>query len=74
MNEKKSRPEITKLLNNKFTENGLIKIKKDDNGKEFRVIILDKTAAKTLRRKEGYEILCKDIQIFISQFYQDESI
>ncbi len=71
MNEKKSRPEVTKLLNSKFNEYGLIKIKKDDDGKEFRVIILDKTAAKTLHRKEGYEIRCKDIQIFISEFYKD---
>jgi hypothetical protein len=61
-NEKKSRPEVTKLLNHKFKEDGLIKIRKDDNNKEIKVIILDKTTAKKLCRKEGHEIFCKDIQ------------
>ncbi len=73
-NEKKSRPQVTKLLNDKFNEAGLIKTRKDDNGKEIKVIILDKTTAKKLKRKEGDEIRNRDIQQFIAQFYKDESM
>lgn len=71
--EKKSRPEITKLLNAKFSEAGLMKTKKDDNGKEIKVIILDKSTAKKLGRKENDEIRNKDIQTFIAQFYRESN-
>jgi hypothetical protein len=69
--EKKSRPEVTKLLNAKFSEAGLMKTKKDDNDKEIKVIILDKATAKKLGRKENDEIRNKDIQTFIAQFYRE---
>jgi hypothetical protein len=69
--DKKSRPEITKLLNEKFKEAGLMKTKKDDNDKEIKVIILDKATAKKLKRSEGDEIRNKDIQTFIAQFYRE---
>jgi hypothetical protein len=71
--EKKSRPEVTKLLNAKFSEAGLMKTKKDDNGKEIKVIILDKATAKKLGRKENDEIRNKDIQTFIAQFYRESN-
>ncbi len=71
--EKKSRPEITKLLNAKFSEAGLMKTKKD-NDKEIKVIILDKATAKKLNRKEGDEIRNKDIQTFIAQFYRENTV
>jgi len=69
--DKKSRPEVTKLLNAKFSEAGLMKTKKDDNNKEIKVIILDKATAKKLKRSEGDEIRNKDIQTFIAQFYRE---
>jgi hypothetical protein len=69
--DKKSRPEVTKLLNEKFKEAGLMKTKKDDNDKEIKVIILDKATAKKLKRSEGDEIRNKDIQTFIAQFYRE---
>jgi hypothetical protein len=69
--ELKSRPEITKLLNAKFNEDGLMKTKKDDNDKEIKIIVLDKATAKKLKRKEGDEIRNKDIQTFIAQFYKE---
>ncbi len=69
--EKKSRPEVTKLLNAKFSEAKLMTTKKDDNGKEIKIIILDKATAKKLNRKEGDEIRNKDIQTFIAQFYRE---
>jgi hypothetical protein len=69
--ELKSRPEITKLLNAKFNEDGLMKTKKDDNDKEIKIIVLDKATAKKLKRKEGDEIRNKDIQTFIAQFYRE---
>jgi hypothetical protein len=69
--ELKSRPEVTKLLNAKFNEDGLMKIKKDDNDKEIKVIVLDKATAKKLKRKEGDEFRNKDIQTFIAQFYRE---
>jgi hypothetical protein len=71
--EKKSRPEVTKLLNAKFSEAGLMKTK-TDNEKEIKVIILDKKTAKILNRKEGDEIRNKDIQTFIAQFYRENTI
>ena len=71
--EKKSRPEITKLLNAKFSDASLMKTKKDDNGKEIKVIILDKATAKKLGRKENDEIRNKDIQTFIAQFYRESN-
>ncbi len=69
--DKKSRPEVTKLLNEKFKEAGLMKTKKDDNDKEIKIIVLDKATAKKLHRKEGDEIRNKDIQTFIAQFYRE---
>ena len=69
--DKKSRPEVTKLLNEKFKEAGLMKTKKDDNDKEIKVIILDKATAKKLNRTNGDEIRNKDIQTFIAQFYRE---
>ncbi len=66
-----SRPEVTKLLNQKFTESNLIKIKKDENGKELKVIILDKTTAKKLKCAENEEIGARSIQTFIAKFYKD---
>jgi len=72
--EKKSRPQVTVLLNSKFNEYGLMKTKKDDNDKEIKVIILDKTTANKLKRKEGHEIFCRDIQQFISEFYKEASM
>jgi hypothetical protein len=68
----KSRPQVTKLLNAKFSEANLIKTNKDDEGKEYKVIILDKSNAKKLKQKEGEEIRCKEIQSFIAKFYKDE--
>jgi hypothetical protein len=68
--EQKSRPEVTKLLNAKFSEAGLMKVKKE-NDKEIKVIVLDKATAKKLKRKEGDEIRNKDIQTFIAQFYRE---
>ena len=69
--DKKSRPEVTKLLNEMFKVAGLMKTKKDDNDKEIKVIILDKATAKKLKRSEGDEIRNKDIQTFIAQFYHE---
>ncbi len=69
--DKKSRPEITRLLNEKFKEAGLMTTKKDENDKEIKIIKLDKTSAKKLKRKEGDEIRSKDIQTFIAQFYRE---
>jgi len=66
-----SRPQVTKLLNQKFSEAGLMKVKKDDEGKETKYIILDKSAAKKLKRKEGDEIRLRDIQTFIAHFYKE---
>ena len=71
--ELKSRPEVTKLLNAKFSEAGLMKTKKDENDKEIKIIVLDKATAKKLNRKEGDEIRNKDIQTFIAQFYRESN-
>ena len=71
--ELKSRPEVTKLLNAKFSEAGLMKTKKDESEKEIKVIVLDKATAKKLNRKEGDEIRNKDIQTFIAQFYRESN-
>lgn len=68
----KSRPDVTKLLNQKFRDNNLIHIKKDENGKESKVIILDKATSKKLKRPDGSEIRCRDIQTFIAQFYREQ--
>jgi hypothetical protein len=67
-----SRPQVTKLLNQKFTELNLMKTKKDEeSGKETKVIILDKATAKKLKRKDGDEIRNRDIQTFIAHFYKE---
>lgn len=71
--ELKSRPEVTKLLNEKFKEAGLMKIKKDENDKEIKMIVLDKFTAKKLKRENGTEFRSKDIQTFIAHFYHDEA-
>ena len=71
--ELKTRPEVTKLLNAKFSEAGLMKTKKDENEKEIKIIVLDKATAKKLNRKEGDEIRNKDIQTFIAQFYRENN-
>jgi hypothetical protein len=69
-----SRPQVTKLLNQKFTELNLMKTKKDEeSGKETKVIILDKATSKKLKRKEGDEIRNRDIQTFIAHFYKEGS-
>lgn len=68
--EQKTRPEVTKLLNEKFKEAGLMKTEKDENEKDIKYIILDKTNAKKLEHKEGEKIRNKDIQTFIAQFYR----
>ena len=72
--EKKSRPEITKLLNAKFSEYGLFKIEKNEDGKDIKVIIFDKSTATKLNLQEGAKVLYKNIQRFITQFYKDEEI
>jgi hypothetical protein len=69
--EKKSRPEVTKLLNAKFSEAGLMKSEPNDAGKDIKVIVLDKATAKKLKRPEGTKIPNKDIQTFIAQFYKE---
>ncbi len=72
--ELKSRPEITKLLNAKFSEAGLMTTEKDEeSGKEIKMIVLDKATAKKLNRKEGDKIRNKDIQTFIAQFYRESN-
>jgi hypothetical protein len=70
--EQMSRPQVTKLLNQKFLEAGLIKTKKDENGKETKYIILDKVAAKKLKQNEGDEIRNRSIQTFIAQLYKED--
>jgi hypothetical protein len=67
-----SRPQVTKLLNQKFQELDLMKKEKDDNEKVIKIIILDKATAKKLHRTNGDKIRTKDIQTFISQFYHEE--
>ncbi len=69
--DKKSRPEVTRLLNEKFKEAGLMTTKKDENDKEIKIIKLDKATAKKLKRKDGDEFRSKDIQTFIAQFYRE---
>ncbi len=75
--EEYSRPEITNLLNTKFKEAGLYKVRKETNesGKErdIKVIVLDKSTAKKLGRTTDEEIRSKDIQTFIKTFYTNES-
>jgi hypothetical protein len=68
--EQKTRPEVTKLLNEKFKEAGLMKTEKDENDKEIKYIILDKATARKLGHKDGEKIRNKDIQTFIAQFYR----
>ena len=70
----KSRPDVTKLLNQKFRDGNMIHVKKDENGKETKIIILDKATAKKLKRPEGVEIRCRDIQTFIAQFYKEQVV
>ena len=67
----KSRPQVTLLLNQKFRDNNLVTTK-NDNGKEIKMIILDKATAKALKRPEGTEIRARDIQTFIAQFYKEQ--
>lgn len=67
----KSRPEITKLLNAKFTELGLVE-ERNDNGKKTNIIKLNSATSKTLGLgKKENEILKKDIQSFIAKFYHE---
>jgi hypothetical protein len=69
-----SRPQVTKLLNQKFTELNLMKTKKDEeSGKETKIIVLDKATAKKLKRKDGDEIRKRDFQTFVAQFYKEGS-
>ena len=72
-----SRPEITNLLNTKFKEAGLYKVRKEtsESGKErdIKIIVLDKATAKKLGRTTDEEIRSKDIQTFIKTFYTNES-
>jgi hypothetical protein len=70
----KSRPMVTKLLNQKFSDYNLINIEKDDNGKETKIITLDKATANKLKRTEGTKIRARDIQTFIAQFYKEQII
>ena len=67
--DKKSRPEVTKLLNEKFKEAGLMKTETDDNAKDIKYIVFDKVNAKKLGKTAGDKIRNKDIQTFIAQFY-----
>ena len=67
-----SRPQVTKLLNQKFQELDLLKKEKDENDKIIKIITLDKATAKKLQRTNGDKIRTKDIQTFISQFYHEE--
>jgi hypothetical protein len=69
--EKKSRPEVTKLLNEKFKEAGLMKTEKDENDKEIKYIVFDKSTAKKLGLSKVDKIRNKDIQTFIAQFYRE---
>jgi hypothetical protein len=69
--DKKSRPEVARLLNEKFKETGLMTTKKNENDKEIKIITLDKATAKKLKRKEGDEFRSKDLQTFIAQFYRE---
>jgi hypothetical protein len=66
-----SRPAVTKLLNHKFTESNLMKVKTNENGKETKVIILDKATAKKLKCNENEEICARSIQTFIARFYKE---
>jgi hypothetical protein len=72
-----SRPEITNLLNTKFKEIGIFKVRKETNesGKErdIKIIVLDRSTAKKLGRTTDEEIRSKDIQTFIKTFYTNES-
>ncbi len=69
--DKKSRPEVARLLNEKFKETGLMTTKKNEHDKEIKIIKLDKATAKKLKRKEGDEFRNKDLQTFIAQFYRE---
>jgi hypothetical protein len=69
--DKKSRPEVARLLNEKFKETGLMTTKKNEHDKEIKIIKLDKATAKKLKRKEGDEFRSKDLQTFIAQFYRE---
>lgn len=69
--DKKSRPEVTKLLNEKFKESGLMKTEKDENDKEIKYIIFDKSTTKKLGLSKVDKIRNKDIQTFIAQFYRE---
>ncbi len=69
--ELKTRPEVTKLLNAKFAELGLIEERVEDN-KKTNIIKLDSSAQKKLGiAKKESEILKKDIQSFIAKFYHE---
>jgi hypothetical protein len=69
--ELKTRPEITKLLNAKFAELGLVEERVEDN-KKTNIIKLNASAMKTLGvAKKDSEILKKDIQSFIAKFYHE---
>ena len=62
-----SRPEVTRLLNNKFKAE---KFRSEDNGKVVK--ITSKKAAKLLGCEHNLEIEFNKFQGFISKFYNDE--
>ena len=69
--ELKTRPEVTKLLNAKFVELGLVEERVEDN-KKTNIIKLNSSAQKALGvAKKDSEILKKDIQKFIAKFYHE---
>jgi len=69
--ELKTRPEVTKLLNAKFAELGLVEERVEDN-KKTNIIKLNGSALKALGvAKKDSEILKKDIQTFIAKFYHE---
>lgn len=69
--ELKTRPEVTKLLNAKFAELGLVEERVEDN-KKTNIIKLNSSAQKALGvAKKDSEILKKDIQTFIAKFYHE---
>ncbi len=70
--ELKSRPEVTKLLNAKFAELGLVEERVGEDNKKTNIIKLNGSAQKALGvAKKDSEILKKDIQSFIAKFYHE---
>lgn len=66
-----TRPQVTKLLNKKFADDGLMETRTDDAGKETKYIVLNNKTAKALKRLQGTEVKNRDIQTFIAQFYKE---